>query len=157
MWKKGNKDWMKRLKHGRSLIYETLEDFQKPVLEYIEQTLDTKWESEEVSAGKVLIKNKAIPLTIKGLCGHLVIHKDTWYEYKKRKDFTDFCTRVEEFMRNYTMTGAFVGDFNHALTARYYGISDSNIVESKGDRPIVIVSSKENESRDSEAIENLKE
>lgn len=130
---KGNEFWKLRSKHGRDKIFETPEILLQSCEDYFEQvskmTLgEQNWVGKD---GNEVLKNHPIPFTITGLCVFLNITHTTWLEYKKRNDFTEVCTRVEQIVYTQKFSYAASGFFNASIIARDLGLVDKKDLSSQ--------------------------
>lgn len=64
-------------------------------------------------------------MTIDGLCIHLQIHRDTWYEMAKKEHLANTCKQVGMIIRNQKFSGAAGGLLNPMIIARDLGLVDA--------------------------------
>lgn len=130
----GNQFWKLRSTHGRDKIFETPGVLWSACLEYFEATDARKWETKDwvgKDATKVT-REVNVPYTLTGLYIFLDIVHDTWFEYRKRKDFSAICTRVEQIIYTQKFEGATVGAYNASIIARDLGLKDSTEAKTDG-------------------------
>lgn len=122
----GNHFWELRSSHGRDLIFSSPEILWDAAKEYFEATVGRPWiQKDWVGKDAVPVDRKTTPpFTVQGLCVFLEINPDTWYEYRKRKDFSDICTRIETIIYTQKFEGASVGAYNANIIARDLGLID---------------------------------
>lgn len=128
---KGNQFWKLRSKHGRDKIFSSPQVFLEACYEYFEATDKRKWYKTEFhgkDANECHVPNET-PYTITGLYIFLDISKETWYDYKKRKDFVDVITHVENIIYTQKFEGATVGAFNANIIARDLGLKDNQEID----------------------------
>lgn len=128
MGEKGNNYWTLGEQNGRPRIYKSLEELSVPVAEWLEimstQTIDIVSSSKNAE----YVKKVPVPLTIIKLCNHLGIDFSTWKEYKKRDEFTQFITHVEDLIKDQKITYATVGEFKENIVARITGLAEKRDV-----------------------------
>jgi hypothetical protein len=130
---KNNKFWELRSSHGRNLIFSSPQVLWEACKEYFETTSERVWIKKDW-VGKdayEVDRETSAPFTKQGLYIFLDIDRSTWDEYKKRKDFSPICTRVEEIIYLQKFEGAVVGAFNHSIIARELGLADKKEVSRK--------------------------
>jgi hypothetical protein len=128
---KGNKFWELRSKHGRNMIFSSSEMLWESCKEYFEAQSERFW-TEDDWVGKDahhVIRKKPAPFTQKGLCLFLGISRETWNQYKKKDDFSDIITRVEDIIFTQKFEGAVVGQYNSSIIAKELGLADKKEIE----------------------------
>lgn len=123
----GNTLWKDRRTHGRRRAFSSSEDLWSRCEAYLDW-VDTNPLPVQVRArhrGQLvtLVIHRSRPMSLTALCGHLGITFQTWCNYRHRDDFFDIVTRAEMIIWEQQFTGAAVGLFNPALTARSLGRS----------------------------------
>lgn len=132
----GNQFWKLRSKHGRDLIFSSPTILWEAACEYFEATDKRKWVRKDW-VGKDAIEVERItdtPYTLTGLFVFLDTNKQTWSDYRKRQDFVDVVTRIEQIMYSQKFEGASVGAFNANIIARDLGLRDNSDVTSGGEK-----------------------
>lgn len=127
----GNEFWKLRSKHGRDLIFSNPEILWEAANEYFEVTTNRKWIRTEFN-GKDAIECEvptSAPFTMTGLYTFLEITAEGWREYRKRKDFSEIVTRIEQIIYTQKFEGAAVGAYNSSIIARDLGLADKKEVE----------------------------
>lgn len=127
-FKKGNKFWEARSKHGRKPIWENPEQMLEACIEYFEWVEENPlWEQKPmVVQGEVY--DAPIPkmraMTIEGLCVFLGIGRSTWGDYQHKADFSGVVEFVENTMRSQKLSGAAAGLLNSNIIARDLKLRD---------------------------------
>ena len=123
-----NSFWMKRSTHGRSPIFKNNEDLFDACMQYLKYSEDNPLMEEKVFCFKGHVTrtevSKLRALTLQGLCIFIGITRETWGQYRKKKDFSDICTTVEEIMYNQKLQGASADLLNASIIARHLGLKD---------------------------------
>jgi hypothetical protein len=130
---KSNQFWKQRATHGRDLIFSSPEILWEACKEYFEATDARKWVKTDWVGkdAKEVNRETETPYTITGLCVFLDIGTSTWFDYKKREDFSDIITRVEQIMFTQKFEGAAVGAFSGNIIARDLGLKEHSESETK--------------------------
>jgi hypothetical protein len=138
---KGNQFWkyVDPENAGRPRKYKTVEELKKPVLEFFEYVVNNPIEVEQVTPRGIVTKKFIKPLTIYGLCNWLGITFETWKEQKKRNDFSNFCTRIEQMIYDQKFTYASIGEYNANIIARDLGLVDKQESTVDVKKPIKII------------------
>lgn len=125
---KGNEFWKVRSKHGRDVIFSSPEMLREQCFEYFQWCEDNPLSEHKVFPYQGKITQAHVPkmraLTIGGLCIFLGINKDTWYDYRKKEDFSDVCQIIEEIIKTQKFTGAAADLLNPSIIARDLGLKD---------------------------------
>ncbi len=126
----GNKFWEARSSHGRKPIFKTSEQLWESCAEYFEWVEDNPLKEERATQFQgVFVKDtvdKMRAMTISGLCIFLDIDNSTWFDYAKKKDFSNITRRVEEIIRTQKFTGAAADLLNPNIIARDLGLADKS-------------------------------
>lgn len=134
---KGNQFWKARTKHGRDKIFKDSGMLWESCCEYFQWIEDNPLYEEKLFAyqGEIsmVTVTKMRAMTISGLCLFLDCTTETWYQYRKEKDFSDICKQVEETIYNQKFAGASADLLNHAIIARELGLTDKKEVEHSGE------------------------
>ena len=120
----GNNFWTLAKNIGRNRIYQTLEELEEPVTEWLEEMSTETIEITSSNKNGEFIRHVPVPLTIVKMCNGIGIDFNTWKEYKKRKEFTQFITHVEDLIKDQKITYATVGEFKENIVARITGLAD---------------------------------
>ena len=125
---KGNEFWKKRTKHGRDKLFSDPDVLWKECEAYFQWVQDNPLMEAKAFAfqGEVTVANlpKMRAMTIVGLCLHLGIDETTWRDYRKQKDFSLICTRVEKVIFSQKFEGASADLLNASIIARDLGLAD---------------------------------
>lgn len=125
---KGNQFWKARSSHGRNPIFPNPEALETACEEYFDWVEDNPlWEDkvtsfQGVNTHEPVAKMRA--MTLDGLHLFLDIHHDTWAEWRKHKDFSAVCTRVEKAIRSQKFAGAAADLLNANIIARDLGLAE---------------------------------
>jgi hypothetical protein len=127
---KGNQFWKVRTTHGRDAIFAdplVLWDACQEYFEWVEENplLEDKLVIFQGSATHEPVK-KMRAMTINGLCVFLGIGQSTWFDYAKKKDFSEVTTRVDNIIRDQKFSGAAADLLNANIIARDLGLADKS-------------------------------
>jgi len=105
--------------------------------EYFKKCDNTKWFKNEAiksgdRAGEIIQIPVSTPYTIRGLCVHLGITRQTFLNYDKDKKFFEVCTRIRDKIETNQVEGAVNGSYNASIVARLVGLADKPQVEQSG-------------------------
>jgi len=142
-WKKYNKLWQQRIKHGRNRKY-TPETLWESALAYFKWCDKNPWIKTEYKGSppaKVEIPI-ARPYTWEGLNLHLGVSKDYFGQLKKNlkeedehyDDFLGVIEAIRDIMDAQKLEGAMVGAFNSNIVARYMGLKDRTDITSDDEK-----------------------
>lgn len=136
----GNQFWKARSSHGRSPQFATPDAIWNAAAEYFEWVeANPLWEAKPFAfQGAVTIESvaKMRAMTIAGLCIFLDISQQAWGEYRKRKDFGDVTTRIDEIIRTQKFEGASADLLNANIIARDLGLADKAELTGRDGGPI---------------------
>lgn len=115
---------------GRPRIYNTEKQLEEACDAYFTWCDSNPWVKNELVrggdlAGKIIPVPTARPYTIRALCAHIGISRETWYKLEKNPEFSDITTRVHDKIYNQKFEGATVGAFNGNIIARELGLSEN--------------------------------
>lgn len=135
---KGNDFWTLRLdmsEDGKSL---SIDKVIKGAKEYTERCIKEKlYEVDFVGKdAQEVLRPKMIVMTIYGLCHHLGISIQTWYNWKKdeaNKKYFEVLTRIETSMKAYNIEGAAAGMLKDNLISRLEGLRDNTDMTTGGE------------------------
>lgn len=132
----GNRFWMLRSSHGRNPIFASPDDLWSACCEYFEWVENNPlWESKAF-AYQGTVTQEAIPkmraMTIEGLCLFLDITRQTWINYRERKDFIEVAEKVENVIRQQKFAGAAADLLNPNIIARDLGLTDKQDLAHSG-------------------------
>jgi hypothetical protein len=137
---KGNSFWKARATHGRDAIFSSPSALWVSAQEYFEWVEENPlYESKPFAYQGVVVQEpvaKMRAMTIAGLCNFLDIGTSTWDDYRKREDFSEVATRVEQIIRQQKFEGAAADLLNPNIIARDLGLADK--VESNGQVTVTI-------------------
>lgn len=133
---KCNRFWEARSTHGRKLIWENPEELWDACTQYFEWVEQNPlWEIKPFNNQGEIVEApiaKMRAMTIGGLCIFLGVARNTWDEYRKRKDFLGVVRQAEEVIRDQKFTGASAGLLNSNIIARDLGLADKQQSEHSG-------------------------
>lgn len=125
---KGNQYWKLRSKHGRSCIYESVDELWKACCAYFEWVEKNPLLEQKVfsNQGDVTFTTvtKMRAMTLKGLYLHIGLSNDTWANYRQKDDFLDIITLVENIIYEQKFTGAAADLLNANIISRELGLAD---------------------------------
>ena len=125
---KGNQFWKKRTKHGRDKLFSDPEILWKECEGYFEWVEANPLYEAKAFAFQGMVTVEKVPkmraMTLAGMCLHLGIDETTWREYRKLKDFSTVCTRVEATLDSQKLEGAAADLLNANIIARVLGLTD---------------------------------
>lgn len=129
----GNRIWSTRSSAGAKRKFETAEDLQQAVDEYIDWVEVNPVITRKVAPGKGVVE---IPLnrppTIQGFCAHFRMGLSTWHAWadanhpRYRPDLVEVIEEAETLFTADHIDGGMVGDYNSNLTARITGLTDKS-------------------------------
>jgi hypothetical protein len=136
----GNKFWEARSSHGRQPIFANADDLWAACTEYFEwieanplyedRIISFQGEATHVDVAKMRA------MTVASLCIFLDIAVQTWHEYRKREDFTEITSRVDEIIRTQKFQGAAAELLNPNIIARDLGLADKSELSGPAGGPI---------------------
>lgn len=131
----GNQFWKARAKHGRDRIFSSPDAMWESALEYFQWVEDNPLYEEKAwcHQGEVTVHKapKMRAMTLQGFCSFIDAHLDTFYEYEKREDFFEVCTKIKETMYQQKFTGAAAELLNPSIIARDLGLADKTEQDQK--------------------------
>lgn len=126
----GNEFWKLRSAHGRKPKFESPEALWEACCEYFQWVVDTPMQEERVfvSDGAVVHAqvSKMRAMTVQGLCLHLGVSQQTWYEWAKDEDLSDIASRARSVIYVQKFEGAAAGLLNASIIARELGLKESH-------------------------------
>lgn len=136
----GNQFWKLRSKHGRDLLFSSPTIMWEAACEYFEAMDKRVWvEKDWVGKdAKPVEREKSAPYTLSGLYIFLDTNAETWSKYRKRNDFVEIVTRIENIIFTQKFEGAAVGAYNASIIARDLGLADKKENKHTVDKPIII-------------------
>ena len=133
---KGNKFWEARSTHGRNPIFPSPDALWGACVEYFEWVDENPLYEVRTFAFQGTVTQEPVAkmraMTIAGLCNFLDIGMSTWDDYRSREDFSDVCSRVEQFIRQQKFEGASAELLNPSIIARDLGLTDTQKVVGSG-------------------------
>ena len=134
-FEEGNRFWELRSSHGRNPKFEKPEDLWDAACEYFEWVENNPLQEDRPFAyqGVVIHEpvNKMRAMTLDGLELFLDIVPNTWLNYKKKDDFLQVTTRIEQVIKSQKFAGAAAELLNPNIIARDLGLAEKQ--EIKGD------------------------
>ena len=138
----GNKFWEQRSTHGRNPIFKDDKQLWEAACEYFQWAEDNPlWEDKPFNYQGVVVTNsvaKMRAMTLEGLYLFLDISKQTWYDYKEKKDFIDVTSKIEDVIRSQKFAGAAADLLNANIIARDLGLKDESKRELTGGYKLVL-------------------
>lgn len=136
-----NKFWEVRAKHGRDKIFSSPDKLWKAACEYFQWVENNPlWENKVAQFQGEPVDMPAAKMramTIRGLARFLHINRDTWYDYRKQKDFSDICEEIEGIIYDQKFSGAAADLLNASIIQRELGLKDKTELSGDADNPIV--------------------
>lgn len=125
----GNSIWLTRMHHGAPRTYKGPEELAAACLDYVKWVQENPLKEAKVvsSGGKadIISVDKMRAMTLNGLCIHLDVHTQTWYDWKKsRPDLSGVMARAEAIIRAQKFEGAAADLLNANIIARELGLAD---------------------------------
>jgi len=124
----GNKFWEARSSHGRTPIFGSPDELWTACCEYFEWIEQNPLLESEAFAYQGAVTLQELPkmraMTVASLCIFLDISQQAFGEYRRREDFGDITTRVDEIIRTQKFQGAAAGLLNPNIIARDLGLAD---------------------------------
>ena len=139
----GNQFWKLIPKPGAGKTFDTPEELWDVACMYF-QWCDTnpyKYDDWVGGAAKKVEREKPLPYTIEGLCLHIGISTQTFFNYSKKEGyeaFFDICTCITDIIRQQKFAGATAGIFNHSIIARDLGLVDKVDSKTEGKQEIIV-------------------
>jgi hypothetical protein len=126
---KGNKYWEFRNKHGRDYKY-TPDALWDEAIEYFKWIDDNPIKANQNLGTRNVneVKFKR-PYTLIGFCLFADISTDTFYSYKKNKDFIAITHKIENIIYNQKFEGATIGIFKEQIIIRELGLKEQSEIE----------------------------
>lgn len=75
---------------------------------------------------------KRYPVNIYDFCRFAEIHRDTFYEYKSRKEYSDTCAYIDTYIKAGQFSGAITGEFNSNFVSRINDLAERQAMEHSG-------------------------
>lgn len=125
---KGNEFWKLRSKHGPRPKFETPEALWEACLEYFQWVIENPLHEQKAFAhqGTVVTAEleKMRAMTVAGLCLHLGISEQTWYEWEKDEGLSEVASRARRVIYAQKFEGAAAGLLNANIIARELGLRE---------------------------------
>ncbi|MCD8041502.1 MAG: DNA-packaging protein [Tannerellaceae bacterium] len=124
---------MSKKRKGRPRAY-TPEAFLKKCYEYIELTKQKTYDIAVLARGETVALPKKYPVNIYDFCFFAGINRDTYFEYRKQKEYQDCFAVIDTYIKSVQYSGAITGEFNSNFVARINDVAEhvkSNITEEK--------------------------
>ena len=124
----GNQFWKARSTHGRKPLWtdpQALLDACYQWFQWVEDNPLTEYKVAQFQGAEVAMSiPKMRAMTINGLCIYLGMTLETWTQYRKKNDFSDVISEVEQVIYNQKFVGASADLFNSNIIARDLGLAD---------------------------------
>lgn len=118
---------------GRPSAFESPEEMWDRASAYFKWCEDNPIKRHKVmsSMGEVVYgyEEKQRAMTYAGLFIHMNIGESTWYDYKKKPDFSGVVYAIDRVMFEQKFSGAASGEFNANIIARDLGLADKAEIE----------------------------
>lgn len=143
-FKKGNRIWEQRSKHGRDTLFKTPNLLWEAACEYFKWIDDNPSYKAEWKNNRIIGLPVRKPYTLQGLCGYLQCGTKYFNNfkiteaYKSNIDFQYIIEQIEETIYNQKFSGAAEGFFKENIIARSLGLKDNFQNDVKVDTPIQI-------------------
>ena len=135
-FKFGNNAWQARSSHGRNPIFETPEILEKACYEYFQWVQDNPLIAAETVKFQGVGKTMAVPrmraMTILGLVNFLDIDESTWYDYRKKPDFSKTVKKIDGIIMQQKIEGAAADMLNPSFIGKEIGLVEKNDVSHSG-------------------------
>jgi len=122
---KGNDYWTRRVVSGRNSLFAGPTFLWEASCEYFNwahaNPIQVPVAVTTRGGTTNLTLRRPRPMTIRGLCLFLGISRSTWFVYRRRQDFLDVCSAVENVMWVRNFEAAVAGLMNPAVIARQLG------------------------------------
>lgn len=137
-FKKGNKFWERRSKHGRDKLFKSPELLWKAACEYFEWCENNPLIEVKGFAFQGVVTMKEFPkmraMTIGGLCLYLDCTPDYFrafknQERKNKADFIPIINKIEQTIYNQKFEGAAADLLNANIIARDLGLADKTEID----------------------------
>lgn len=127
---KGNRFWEARSSHGRNPKFRNPEEMHSACVEYFEWVEENPlYEAKPFAYQGVVVQEpvaKMRAMTIAGLCNFLDIGVSTWDDYRRKEDFSEVATRIEQIIQQQKFEGAAADLLNPNIIARDLGLSEKH-------------------------------
>lgn len=124
----GNQFWKARTKHGRDKLFASPELLWEACCEYFQWVEDNPLHEAKLTSYQGVNKLEEVPkmraMTISGICLFLDISEETWYTWRKDKDFSEIIAKAEKIIYNQKFSGAAADLLNGNIIARELGLAD---------------------------------
>jgi len=141
----GNQFWKQRSSHGRKPIFDDPVKLWEACCEYFQWVEDNPLLEEKIfpymGENTRVDIHKMRAMTLTALRVFIDMTAETWSQYKRRKDFTEVVSRVEEIIYAQKFEGASSGMLNANIIARDLGLADKKEVGSDPEKPVVVIAS----------------
>lgn len=132
----GNQFWKLRSAHGRKPMFESPEALWEACCEYFQWVVDTPMQEERVFVSDGTVIRAQVPkmraMTVQGLCLHLGVSQQTWYEWEKDEGFSEIASRARRVIYVQKFEGAAAGLLNANIIARELGLKEASSHEHSG-------------------------
>ena len=113
---------------GRPPIFKTPKDFWDAACKYFKWISKTPLMESKMFCFQGMTTTDTIPkmhaMTIQGLCLHMGINSDTFYDYEKKKDFSEIVGIVRQTIYEQKLSGAAADLLNASIISRELGLTD---------------------------------
>lgn len=109
---------------GRPRAY-TPEAFLQKAQEYIQYTQETPYEVYVSVRGEAKPIPKKYPVNVYDFCFFARIHRDTYYGYRRQKEYFEAFTLIDTYIKAAQYSGAMIGEFNSTFVARINELAEN--------------------------------
>jgi len=132
-----------KLRMGRPPIWETPDDLQKDMQDYLQFAQDNPIEEEKLfsvpESGIIAHPlKKSRLLSLRGFCSHVGHTLDTFKAYEEKADFLVLIKRFRILIENQQIEGAASGIFKENIIARLNGLADKTETEANVKQQIIV-------------------
>ena len=140
---KGHPLWGNPLNHKKLTPTELWDG----AIDYFKWCDENPWHKEDFiksgeMAGSIVKLKTQRPYTIEGLCIHLNISYQTFFNYSKEagyETYFDICTHIRKVIDNQHFEGGMVGAFNANIVTRKLGLTEKTELTGKDGVPLIPV------------------
>jgi hypothetical protein len=129
-----NKYWKLRTDLSEDGKKISVKDLIKRTQEYIDRCVNEKlYEKDWVGKDAYEVQRpKMIVMSVYGLCAYLGINRNTFYDWKNDKKYSNIITHIEDIFRAYNLEGTSAGFLNPNIIARLEGLTEKQDITSGG-------------------------
>lgn len=129
----GNSLWKLAENAGKPRLFATPEDLWKAAVKYFQWAEDNPLVEEKIfhSQGEITKDTVTHPrtFTLAGFYVHANITEASWYDYKRRPEYSWVIERIQKAMFEQKFSGAASGFFNATIIARDLGLKEQQEID----------------------------